>query len=88
MAQDNRKGTPQSERDRGRQNPSQGQNPGGHNPHHSAIGDRGAKRSENDPQRQRQQNDDVDDEDQMDEDRDDDDAMTDDRDRGPSGAGA
>jgi hypothetical protein len=86
MAQDNRKGTPQSDRDRGRQNPAQGPNPGsqGHNPHRSAIADPG-KRSQ--PGEKRNQDEDVDN-DVMDEDRNDADSKNRDRDRNPSGAGS
>jgi hypothetical protein len=88
MPQDNRK---QSQKDRDRQNPTQGSNPGrgqGYNPHHSAVGQPGSKRSQqNDPQPRRNQNDDVDD-DLMDEDRDDEISPDRDRDRGPSGAGS
>ena len=88
MAQDTRK---QADQDRARQNPEQGgQGTGqGHNPHRDAIGDRGSKRQQNDPQRQPNPNDEVDDDqDLMEEDRDDEDSMTDKGRRGPSGAGA
>ena len=70
MAQDNPK---QSTEDRDRQNRGTGQ---GNNPHRSAISDQG-KGQQNHPQRQRDQNDEVDDEqmDEVEEDRDDEDTM-------------
>ena len=89
MAQENRKGTPQSDQDRGRQNPAQGPNPGsqGRNPHRSAIGDPGKRSQPADQQRKRNQEEEVDN-DVMDEDRADEDSMSRDRDRNPSGAGS